>query len=234
GLGDPRSQRTAGQETTARTSLYKTNVSPVLDGRAVEKSRENRSSGSHQRPRGDGRHGCQRGLDPRCRRCVFRPAGFHRSNRQRLFGEHDLGESWGSAVGAARRAGYQWPEKLGPRLVEKSRDNWSSGGRQRWEVGRGHPLPGTQETWAALSVAAFAIRHPAFAICHPPSAICHSPTAIRHPPSAICHPPFAISPSPFRIPHLPEDERRATVGRGEIVFLVFLLGATVDVAPPPL
>ncbi len=49
GLGDRRSQRTGGR-TTARTSLYKTNFSPVLDGRVVEKSRENRSSGSHQRP----------------------------------------------------------------------------------------------------------------------------------------------------------------------------------------
>jgi len=47
----------------------------VLDGRAVEKSRENRSSSSHQRPRGDGRHGCQRGLGPRCRRRVLRAAG---------------------------------------------------------------------------------------------------------------------------------------------------------------
>ncbi len=28
----------------------------------------------------------------------------------------------GSAVTAARRAEYQWPEKLGPRLVEKSRE----------------------------------------------------------------------------------------------------------------
>ena len=34
-----------------RTSLYKTNFSRVLDGRAVEKSRENRSSGSYQRPK---------------------------------------------------------------------------------------------------------------------------------------------------------------------------------------
>ncbi len=30
--------------------LYKTNFSPVLDKRVVEKSRENRSSGNHQRP----------------------------------------------------------------------------------------------------------------------------------------------------------------------------------------
>src|SRR5271157_2178726 len=33
-------------------------------------------------------------------------------------------------VDAARRAGYQWPEKLGPRLVEKSRENGSSGSQQ--------------------------------------------------------------------------------------------------------
>jgi Terminase small subunit len=40
--------------------------------------------------------------------------------RQRLFVEFYLGESSGSAVDAARRAGYRWPEKLGPRLVKKS------------------------------------------------------------------------------------------------------------------
>ena len=40
GPGELRSQRTAGQETTARTSLYKTNFSPVLDGRAVEKRKK--------------------------------------------------------------------------------------------------------------------------------------------------------------------------------------------------
>ena len=27
---------------------------------------------------------------------------------------------------------YQWPEKLGPRLVEKSRENWSSGSEKLW------------------------------------------------------------------------------------------------------
>jgi len=37
-----------------------------------------------------------------------------------LFVEHYLGESSGSAVDAARRAGYRWPEKLGPRLVKAS------------------------------------------------------------------------------------------------------------------
>src|SRR5271157_6296507 len=36
----------------ARTSLYKTNFSPVLNGRVVEKSRDLWSSGSHQGPRG--------------------------------------------------------------------------------------------------------------------------------------------------------------------------------------
>ena len=40
--------------------------------------------------------------------------------RQRLFVEHYLGESSGSAVDAARRARYRWPETLGPRLVKKS------------------------------------------------------------------------------------------------------------------
>jgi len=41
------------------------------------------------------------------------------SYRQRLFVEFYLGESSGSAVDAARRAGYRWPTKLGARLVEK-------------------------------------------------------------------------------------------------------------------
>ena len=40
--------------------------------------------------------------------------------RQRLFVEHYLAESSGSAVDAARRAGYRWPETQGPRLVKKS------------------------------------------------------------------------------------------------------------------
>src|SRR5271165_4742223 len=43
---------------TSRNSAVKSPLSSVLDGRVVEKSRENRSSGSHQRPRGEGRHGC--------------------------------------------------------------------------------------------------------------------------------------------------------------------------------
>src|SRR5271157_1817642 len=46
----------------------------------------------------------------------MRPASY----RQRLFVEHDLGESSESPVDAARRAGYRWPERLGPRLVKKS------------------------------------------------------------------------------------------------------------------
>jgi Terminase small subunit len=41
--------------------------------------------------------------------------------RQRLFVESYLGESSKSPVDAARRAGYRWPEKLGPLLVKKSR-----------------------------------------------------------------------------------------------------------------
>jgi len=40
--------------------------------------------------------------------------------RQRLFVEHYLGESSGSAVDAARRAGYRWPEAQGSRLVKTS------------------------------------------------------------------------------------------------------------------
>ena len=62
-------------------------------------------SGCHRCQDGGGRHGCQRGFGPRCRRRVLRPAGFHRSYRQRLFLEHDLGESSGSAVDAAAELG---------------------------------------------------------------------------------------------------------------------------------
>ena len=42
------------------------------------------------------------------------------SYRKRLFVEFYIGESAGSAADAARRAGYRWPEKLGPRLVKES------------------------------------------------------------------------------------------------------------------
>ena len=38
--------------------------------------------------------------------------------RQRLFVEHYLGESSGSAVDAARRAGYRSPQTQGPRLLK--------------------------------------------------------------------------------------------------------------------
>jgi len=37
-----------------------------------------------------------------------------------MFVEYYLGESEGSAADAARRAGYRWPETLGPRLVKTS------------------------------------------------------------------------------------------------------------------
>ncbi len=50
--------------------------------------------------------------------------------RERLLVEQYLGESSGSAVDAARRARYQWRQKLGPRLVENSREKWSSGSHQ--------------------------------------------------------------------------------------------------------
>src|SRR5271157_3710171 len=64
-------------------------------------------------------------------------------------------------------------------------------------VGRSHPLSGTQETWAALSVAAFAIRPPAFAIRPPAFAICHLPSAIRHFSFSILHSPFQNPHSAF-------------------------------------
>ena len=46
----------------------------------------------------------------------MRPLSF----QQRMFVEYYLGESEGSAADAARRAGYRWPEKLGPRLAKTS------------------------------------------------------------------------------------------------------------------
>ena len=39
------------------------------------------------------------------------------SYRQRLFVEHDLGESSGSAVDAVRRAGYPWPEQMARKML---------------------------------------------------------------------------------------------------------------------
>ena len=39
------------------------------------------------------------------------------SYRQRLFVEHDLGESSGSAVDAARRAEYPWPEQMARKML---------------------------------------------------------------------------------------------------------------------
>jgi hypothetical protein len=56
------------------------------------------------------------GFSPRCRCRDLRPAQSHPSNRQRLLVEHCLGESSGSAVDGARRAGYPWPEKPGGNL----------------------------------------------------------------------------------------------------------------------
>ena len=53
----------------------------------------------------------------------FAPApigGIHQataSYRQRLFVEHDLGGSLGSAVDAARRAGYPWTEQMARKML---------------------------------------------------------------------------------------------------------------------
>src|SRR5208337_684795 len=38
-------------------------------------------------------------------------------HRQRLFVEHDLGESSGSTVDVARRAGYPWPEQMARKML---------------------------------------------------------------------------------------------------------------------
>ena len=72
-----RGARAAVQKTTARTSLYKTNFSPDLDGRAVEKRRDFWSSCSHQCP--------QNSL---CRFSLQRKPNRH---RPRSSGEKDSG-----------------------------------------------------------------------------------------------------------------------------------------------
>src|SRR5271157_5953520 len=44
---------------------------------------------------------------------IMRPPSY----RQRLFVEHDLGESSGSTVDVARRAGYPWPEQMARKML---------------------------------------------------------------------------------------------------------------------
>ena len=44
---------------------------------------------------------------------IMRPPSY----RQRLFVEHDLGESSGSPVDVARRAGYPWPEQMTRKML---------------------------------------------------------------------------------------------------------------------
>src|SRR5208337_62965 len=59
----------------------------------------------------------RRSADLRSQRTEGQETTARTSYRQRLFVEHDLGESSGSSVDVARRAGYPWPEKLAPQLV---------------------------------------------------------------------------------------------------------------------
>src|SRR5271157_827749 len=55
------------------------------------------------------------------------------SYRQRLFVEHDLGESSGSTVDVARRAEYPWPESWGRNWSRKVRESRSSSSQKRSE-----------------------------------------------------------------------------------------------------
>src|SRR5208283_5986547 len=48
---------------------------------------------------------------------VFFPLGFIAVYRQRLFVEHDLDGSLGSAVDAARRAGHPWTEQMSRKML---------------------------------------------------------------------------------------------------------------------
>jgi len=97
----------------ARASLYETNFSPVLDGPAVEKSRENRSSGSHQRPCGiphsfvissnlAGPNTRAVGLAPRNRGCPFRPFLPPTSSSTHFAGNTRLGR-WTRRSGSRAR-----------------------------------------------------------------------------------------------------------------------------------
>ena len=72
------------------------------------------------------------------------------SYQQRMFVEYYLGESEGSAADAARRAGYRWPEKLGPRLAKTTEIRAAIDARvemaaiaANWVLNeRGRPSPG--------------------------------------------------------------------------------------------
>ncbi len=98
---------------------------PTRQGSIATKSYD---SGCQRCQDGDGRHGCQRGFGPRCRRRVLRPAGFHRSFRQRLFVEHDLGGSSRSAIDAA------------PSWVKMARKAWAATGKENGSSGS-HQCP---------------------------------------------------------------------------------------------
>src|SRR5271166_7120861 len=70
------------------------------------------------------------------------------SYRQRLFVEHDLGGSLGSAVDAARRAGYPWPEQMARKMlrnVEKCGVHTARNGPSPPHTCRGPGGPGGNE-----------------------------------------------------------------------------------------
>jgi len=67
---------------------------------------------------------------------LFSPIMRPPSYRQRLFVEHDLGGSSGSAIDAAGRAGYPWTEQMSRKLSRKVRETPSSSSRKRFERGR--------------------------------------------------------------------------------------------------
>ena len=63
------------------------------------------------------------------------------SYRQRLFVEHDLGESSGSTVEVVRRAGYPWPEQMIRKKSRKVRETRRSSSQKRSEPAA-HPCRG--------------------------------------------------------------------------------------------
>src|SRR5208283_55144 len=60
---------------------------------------------------------------------------IHATGRD-CFVEHDLGESSGSAVDAARRAGYPWSGQMGRKLSRKVRETRRSNSQKRSERGQ--------------------------------------------------------------------------------------------------
>src|SRR5208337_338505 len=96
-----------------------------------------------------------------CHSPLFSPTMRPPSYRQRLFVEHDLGEPSGSAVDAARRAGYSTPHPAGVNMRRNATfkahfrafyPHPANKSALRAESGRGQPVSGAREAWLAANV----------------------------------------------------------------------------------